>query len=160
MCCHSREGGNPLGRPLEMRPDGRIPAFTGMTGFQNGSDSKDHHHFTPVKLARNHNLIKPENLEKRLTDTSAEAERVQIEILRSMPSWEKMKLWNDPNMAMRQVALAGLRDRFPSATREELRRRLATLLLGPELATQVYGPEPNPPTIQIREHGEDAGATS
>jgi hypothetical protein len=84
----------------------------------------------------------------RLTDTSADAERVQIEILRSMPSWRKFQLWNDLNMAMRQVALAGLRERFPAANPEELRRRLATILLGPELANQAYGPEPDPPTIR------------
>jgi len=84
----------------------------------------------------------------RLTDTSRDAERVQIEILRSMPSWRKFQLWNDLNMAMRQVALAGLRERFPAATPQELRRRLATILLGPELASQAYGPEPDPPTIR------------
>ena len=84
----------------------------------------------------------------RLTDTSRDAERVQIEILRSMPSWRKFQLWNDLNMAMRQVALAGLRERFPSATPQELRRRLATILLGAELATQAYGPESDPPTIR------------
>jgi hypothetical protein len=84
----------------------------------------------------------------RLTDTSADAERVQIEILRSMPPWQKLRLWNDLNMAMRQVALSGLRERFPSASPEELRRRLATLLLGPELATRAYGPEPDPPTVR------------
>jgi hypothetical protein len=82
------------------------------------------------------------------TDTSADAERVQIEILRSMPSWRKFQLWNDLNMAMRHVALSGLRARFPSATPEELQRRLATLLLGPELATKAYGPEPDPPTVR------------
>lgn len=84
----------------------------------------------------------------RLTDTSAEAERVQIEILRSMPSWRKFQLWNDLNTTMRRVALAGLRERFPFATPEELHRRLATILLGPELATQAYGPEPQPPTVR------------
>jgi hypothetical protein len=84
----------------------------------------------------------------RLTDTSTDAERVQIEILRSMPSWRKLRLWNDLNMGMRQVALSGLRERFPNASSEELRRRLATLLLGPELATKAYGPEPEPPTIR------------
>jgi len=84
----------------------------------------------------------------RLTDTSANAERVQIEILRSMPSWRKVKLWNDLNMSMRKVALVGLSQRFPLATPHELRRRLATILLGPELATQAYGPEPDPPTIR------------
>jgi hypothetical protein len=84
----------------------------------------------------------------RLTDTSTDAERVQIEILRSMTPWRKLQLWNDLNMGMRQVALSGLRERFPNASPEELRRRLATLLLGPELATKAYGPEPDPPTIR------------
>ena len=84
----------------------------------------------------------------KLTDTSAEAERVQIEILRAMPSWRKLRLWNDLNMGMRQVALSGLRERFPNASPEELRRRLATLLLGPELAAKAYGPEPDPPTVR------------
>ena len=83
-----------------------------------------------------------------LTDTSADAERVQIEILRSMPSWRKFQLWNDLNMAMRHVALVGLRERHPSATPEELRRRLATILLGTELACQAYGPEPEPLTLR------------
>jgi len=86
-------------------------------------------------------------MKERLTDTSADAERVQIEILRAMPSWRKFQLWNDLNMAMRHVALEGLRNRFPSASPAELQRRLATLLLGSDLAAQVYGPEPDPPTI-------------
>jgi hypothetical protein len=93
-------------------------------------------------------MMDAERMATPLTDTSPDAERVQIEILRAMPSWRKFKLWNDLNMAMRHVALAGLRERFPSATPQELHRRLATLLLGPELATKVYGPEPDPPTIR------------
>jgi len=93
-------------------------------------------------------MIKAGHMATRLTDTSEDAERVQIEILRSMPSWRKFQLWNDLNIAMRQVALAGLRERFPAATPQELRRRLATILLGPELAAQVYGPESDPPTIR------------
>ena len=60
----------------------------------------------------------------RLTDTSADAERVQIEGLRSMPSWRKFQLWNDLNMAMRQVALSGLRQSFPSAAPSGLARYL------------------------------------
>ena len=87
-------------------------------------------------------------METQSSDTSADAERVQIEILRAMPSWRKFQLWNDLNMSMRKIALAGLSQRFPSATPQELHRRMATILLGPELATQVYGPEPDPPTIR------------
>lgn len=41
---------------------------------------------------------------------------------------------------VRTLALSGLRARHPEATPQELRRRLADLLLGPDLAAQVYGP--------------------
>ena len=84
----------------------------------------------------------------RLSDTSPEAERVQIDGLRSMPTWQRLRLWNDLIVTCRKLALAGLRERFPEASPEELHRRLATLLLGPELATKVYGPEPAPPTLR------------
>jgi len=83
----------------------------------------------------------------RLSDTHPTAEKVQVEILRSMPSAEKFRILNGLIVAGRTLSLSGLRDRFPDAPPEELRRRLATLLLGRELATKVYGPEPEPPTI-------------
>jgi len=83
----------------------------------------------------------------KISDTTPEAERVQIQILRSMPSWQRFKLINDMIVTSRKLALAGLRERFPNASERELRRRLATLLLGSELAARVYGPEPDPPTM-------------
>jgi len=83
----------------------------------------------------------------KISDTTPEAERVQIRILRSMPSWQRFKLINDMIVTSRKLALAGLRERFPNASEQELRRRLATLLLGSELAARVYGPEPAPPTM-------------
>ena len=82
-----------------------------------------------------------------LSDTHPAAESVQIEILRSMPAGEKFRLVNDLILAGRMLSLSCLRDRFPQAGPEELHRRLATLLLGPQLAATVYGPEPQPPTI-------------
>jgi hypothetical protein len=82
----------------------------------------------------------------RISDTSPEAERAQIQILRAMPSWRKFRLVNDLIVTSRKHVLAGLRDRFPGASEQELRRRLATLCLGRELAEKVYGPEPDPPT--------------
>jgi hypothetical protein len=81
-----------------------------------------------------------------LTDTHPDAERVQIEILRAMPSWKKFELISDMIVTSRKLVQAGLRNRFPKAGEEERRRRLATVLLGPELAARVYGPEPEPPT--------------
>ena len=47
---------------------------------------------------------------------------------------------------MQTLALAGLRQRYPDDTPDQRRRRMADLLLGPELAARVYGPS-----------GEEAG---
>ncbi|MBI4789019.1 MAG: hypothetical protein HY782_18460 [Chloroflexi bacterium] len=72
-------------------------------------------------------------------DTSADAERVQIELLRRAPAWRKLQMVGEMNQTVRMLALAGLRQRFPNATPAELRRHLADLLLGEELAARVYG---------------------
>ena len=73
-------------------------------------------------------------------DTSPQIERIQIEGLRQMPPWRKLALVGDMNEAVRVLALAGLRQRYPDDTPAQRRRRLADLVLGPELATRVYGP--------------------
>ena len=73
-------------------------------------------------------------------DTSPQIERIQIEGLRQMPPWRKLALVGDMNDAVRALALAGLRQRYPDDTPAQRRRRLADLVLGPELATCVYGP--------------------
>jgi hypothetical protein len=65
-----------------------------------------------------------------------------------MPAADRFRLLNELIVAGRILSLSCLQDRFPKASPEELRRRLATLLLGSELATTVYGPEPDPPTIR------------
>ena len=74
------------------------------------------------------------------SDTRPEAERVQIELLRQAPIWRKLELLGQLNQTARTLALSGLRQRYPQASPQELRRRLADLLLGQELATRVYGP--------------------
>jgi len=76
------------------------------------------------------------------------AEKVQIDIQRSMSAAEKFRILNGLIVAGQTLSLSCLRDRFLDARPEELRRRLATLLLGRELATKVYGPEPEPPMIR------------
>ena len=73
-------------------------------------------------------------------DTRPEAERVQIELLRQAPAWRKLEMVGQMNRTVRTLALSGLRQRYPQATPEELRRRLADLLFGPALAVRVYGP--------------------
>ena len=76
------------------------------------------------------------------SDTSPDAERVQIELLRRTSPARKLELVGQLNETVRAFALAGLRLRHPDASPEELRRRLADLVLGPELAAKVYGPPP------------------
>jgi hypothetical protein len=73
-------------------------------------------------------------------DTSPEVERLLIERLRQMPSWRKMELMEEMNRTVRIMALAGLRQRHPEDSPSQRRRRLADLILGPELAARVYGP--------------------
>ncbi len=73
-------------------------------------------------------------------DTRPEAEVVLIKLLRQAPPWRKLHMVDQLNQTVRTLALSGLRQRHPDATPQELRRRLADLLLGPDLAARVYGP--------------------
>ena len=58
-----------------------------------------------------------------------------------MPTWRQMALMAEMAESVQTLALAGLRQRYPADTPAQ-RRRLADLLLGPELAARAYGPSP------------------
>jgi hypothetical protein len=73
-------------------------------------------------------------------DTTPQAEAVQLAILRRMPAWQKVALATQLNQRTEELALRGLRTRYPHAAERELRRRLFDLKLGPALALRVYGP--------------------
>jgi hypothetical protein len=73
-------------------------------------------------------------------DTDPGAERVLIELLRRASPARKFAMIVSAHAAGRQLALAGLRQRFPRDSSEQLRRRLADLWLGPDLALKAYGP--------------------
>jgi hypothetical protein len=73
-------------------------------------------------------------------DTHPDAERVLIELLRRATPARKMAMVLDANRTARLLAMAGLRDRHPEDSPARLRRRLADLWLGPELAAKAYGP--------------------
>jgi hypothetical protein len=77
-----------------------------------------------------------------LSDTHPDILRLQIEQLRQMPPWRKLALVGEMNRTVHALALAGLRQRYPGESPERLRRRLADLLLGAELAARAYGPLP------------------
>lgn len=77
-----------------------------------------------------------------ISDTHPDAAKVQFDCFRAMSPEQKMTCLMGLIETGRTLALAGLRMRFPHADEEELQRRLASLLVGPELARKVYGPEP------------------
>ncbi|MFN8445202.1 MAG: hypothetical protein U0175_30720 [Caldilineaceae bacterium] len=74
------------------------------------------------------------------SDTTPEAEAKLIELLRAAPPWRKIEMMEQLNRRMKMLLMAGLKQRHPNADDAELRRRMADLLLGPELASTVYGP--------------------
>jgi hypothetical protein len=73
------------------------------------------------------------------SDTHPKVEALQIELWRQASPTRKMHMLAQLNASVRILALAGLRSRYPNASETELRRRLANLLLGEELARKVYG---------------------
>ena len=73
-------------------------------------------------------------------DTSPEAEAILFRLWRETPAWRKLEMMEGLNRTARQLALIGLRKRFPDASPAELKRRLASITLGEELAARVYGP--------------------
>jgi hypothetical protein len=78
------------------------------------------------------------------TDTSPEAERVVLALLREMSSARKAALVDDAVRTSRRLAMAGLRSRHPGDLPARLERRLAGLVLGEDLAIRVYGPLEHP----------------
>jgi hypothetical protein len=73
------------------------------------------------------------------SDTDPKMESLQIQLWRQASPTRKMQMLAQLNASAAILALAGLRSHFPSATEAELRRRLADLLLGEDLARKIYG---------------------
>lgn len=73
------------------------------------------------------------------SDTHPKMEALQIQFWREASPTRKMHMLAQLNASAHTLALAGLRSRYPQADEVELRRRLAGLLLGEELASKVYG---------------------
>jgi len=71
-------------------------------------------------------------------DTSCEAERVQVEKWRAMSAGQKLALALDLSRTVRELALAGIRQRYPNASAREQLLRLAITIHGRDLATAAY----------------------
>jgi hypothetical protein len=72
-------------------------------------------------------------------DTSPEAEKVMVDLLRRASSARKWQMVEDCNRAAKDAALARLRATYPTDSERQLRRRLASLWLGDELASKAFG---------------------
>jgi hypothetical protein len=70
-------------------------------------------------------------------DTSPEARRMLIEILRKKSPAEKLAMIDDAFETARELTMTGLRMRHPHATPAELRVLYLEHLLGRELAAKV-----------------------
>jgi hypothetical protein len=76
-------------------------------------------------------------------DTSREAEELQFEAYRRMSFAEKLAVIDDLNRTADGLARAGIRERHPNATDEEIRKRLAALWYGREFTVKWLGWDPN-----------------
>jgi hypothetical protein len=80
-----------------------------------------------------------EKLEMRTSDTSPEAESIQIDLLRKAPTWKRLRVAAEMSETVMLLSRIGVARRNPGATPAELRRLAAEAILGPELALRVYG---------------------
>lgn len=71
-------------------------------------------------------------------DTDPRIEKIQIELLRKATPQRKFQMVAQMNYTVRAFMVAGLKQRNPQASPENLRRLLADLLLGEELARKVF----------------------
>lgn len=73
------------------------------------------------------------------SDTHPKMEALQIRLWRQATPTRKMNMLAQLNKAARMLALTGLRAQYPQLSEDELRFKLAGLLLGDETAQKVYG---------------------
>jgi hypothetical protein len=75
----------------------------------------------------------------RSPDTTREAEAIRFERYARMSPAEKVRRVADLTRTACTLALAGLRDRYPTADETELLLRLAVLRLGARTVSRAYG---------------------
>lgn len=80
---------------------------------------------------------------KRLfADTDEATERKLIELTRAMSDEKKLSLLFSMIETGRQLSFAGLKNRYPQASPEDLKKRYAALVLDRETVMKVYGWDP------------------
>jgi len=74
------------------------------------------------------------------SDTHPEIAAMQRKLLRQVGSARKLAMLGQMNQTVKTLAISGLQSRYHDDSPDMLRRRLADLVLGTSLASQVYGP--------------------
>jgi hypothetical protein len=77
-------------------------------------------------------------VEARVSDTSPEIDRLQVEGWQRMSSADKAALVAGLTHSAYMLTLAGVRHRHPNASPREQFLRLAIVTLGPQLASAAY----------------------
>lgn len=77
-----------------------------------------------------------------LSDTTPEAERVLIELARAMPDARKIDQVFELIETVRRFGMIGLRSRYPEASEDELRKRMAAMVFDRETVVEVYSWDP------------------
>jgi hypothetical protein len=75
-------------------------------------------------------------------DTDPSVDRYLFDRLRKLPPWRKAEMLSASTRAVYELAVAGLRQRYPLASAIELRNRYAALVLGREASLALYGWDP------------------
>jgi hypothetical protein len=75
-------------------------------------------------------------------DTSADAQRMQFELLRRLSPSQKLALAFELTDTMRDLVLADLHHRFPHADDTEIKRRFIARVLPREDVIRAYGFDP------------------
>ena len=73
-----------------------------------------------------------------MQDTSPAGKARYYELLRSLPADRRMQAMLRLSRAVRELALAGIRERYPTATEPELRVRLTVRLYGRDVAQRLF----------------------
>jgi len=75
-------------------------------------------------------------------DTSPEIEKILIEGYRKMPVWKKLQQVRELTQLVYQLAMNDVRRRYPQANEREVKLRLASRWLEPELMRKAFGWDP------------------
>jgi hypothetical protein len=78
------------------------------------------------------------NLELVPADTTLEAALVQFEIYRRMPAAKRLELALQLSDALRDLTAAGVRQRHPTFSPDQVKRAVMRLTLGEQLFRAVY----------------------